>query len=474
MNARKLLALCLTATLLIAPLSSCGEEGNDPNEPGSFTLPSEITTDPVLVADGSEQAEAAEAIFSGVVEAGEEELSVAPYKNGVTLLSYTGTAEKLRLPDTVGGKPLLAISDAALRDAANLTVLVLPDSIVSIGEGILSGCTALSALQTPLMGKSVTDKQYLGYLFGADSYRNNPRDVPVSLKHIRLTQSADTLPAYALYDCNDLVTVSLPKTLRVIEKFAFYRCTRLELLIGADAVTEFGEYALANCSSLFRLDFGAGLVKCGLGMLEGCSALESLTLPFVGETTEENTYLGYLFGAKSPDFAKGYYPAKLSRVTLTAPCKGLGNYAFYECESLREIVLPEGIETIGVRAFYGCHSLWSVKLPHTLRVLRENAFFGCKSLLSVSFGEGLEKMGINCFYDCIRLEELTLPEHLRTIPASAFAGCVSLQAVDLGGVETVGKNAFRGCYSIRLVTAPDSIRFEDGNHALIAILYPEE
>ncbi len=475
MKASKLMATLLAVGLLLSSLAACGE---DPPPDQGFTGTVEpldpVDTAPVEVPNGKEELEAAANAFSALTTATEADVETSSSGSGITILSYKGSAEKLLIPSTLGGKTVLGIADGAFRDNKNLRVLVLPATLTALGEGILSGCDALTALETPLIGKTAKDAQYLGYLFGADSYRNNPRDVPTTLKHLRLTQAHDTLPAYALYECNDLVTVELPSTLKKVEKFAFYGCTRLSVLKGSETVTSFGEYALADCSSLTHLDCGTGLASMGLGVLQGCKKLTSLTLPFIGETSEKNPYLGYLFGAESPDFSKGFYPAALSRVELLAGCTSLGNYTFFECETLREVVLPEGLLKIGVRAFYGCTALWSVKLPHTLRSVRENAFYGCESLLSVEFGTGLEELGINCFYDCIRLSAVKLPATLKSLPASAFAGCASLSAVDLGGVKSIGKNAFRHCHSIKTVAAAEGIEIDDGNAAITAILYPED
>jgi hypothetical protein len=59
--------------------------------------------------------------------------------------------------------------------------------------------------------------------------------------------------------------------------------------------------------------------------------------------------------------------------------------------------------------------------------------------------------------------ELSLPQSLKALPASAFAECVSLKTVSLGGVQSVGANAFYHCVRLEQMTANGEVDFEKGN-----------
>ena len=249
-----------------------------------------------------------------------------------------------------------------------------------------------------------------------------------------------------------------------------YNCASAKQIDGLERVTTFGDRALMDCSSLQIVTLSDSLEKVGFGTFEGCKSIRALTLPFVGGSKTENTYLGYIFGAAQPDFAKGFYPANLARVTVTQAAQTLGNYAFFECDSLKEINLSEGLTSIGVRAFYGCTSLWSIKLPNSVTAIRELAFANCDALTTIQFGSGLTEIGINAFYNCDSLAEVALPASLKSLPASCFAGCISLTKVDLGGVTNVGAQAFRHCNAITSVTAGGKVTFEEGNDCVKSLL----
>ena len=223
---------------------------------------------------------------------------------------------------------------------------------------------------------------------------------------------------------------------------------------------------------MISLHFGEFLTNFGISALEGCSSLRELTVPFVGGSQTENGYLAYIFGASAPDFAAGFYPRNLTRVEVSGPCTALQNYAFFECDTLAYVELPEELTSIGVRAFNGCTNLRKVEIPAAVAKIADNAFFGCSNLKEVTFGEGsvLTILGINAFYGCRTLAEIVLPRSLDSLPASCFADCKKLSTIHLGGVSSVGKNAFRNCNSLTYVGAYKDVSFAEGNESASAAL----
>ncbi len=461
MKSKHILSTLLAASLCFS-MVACGEEETTVTD----TADAAVDTSPVEIEQPTHIASWSDKLES-VAVVPETDFTFTLDTKGATLVEYHGSAVDVRVPATVEGKPVVKIGDEAFRDQDKLKTLILPDSVTVFGENVLTGCTSLEALSTPL--DAMEDNAHLGYLFGADTFENNSRDVPATLKFLRIGGTPEALPAYALYDCNDLVALQLPESLVSIEKFAMAKCDSLEEVALPAGLTSIGEYAFSTCMSLSTLTLGKEIKTVGFAALYECRGLRELTLPFVGETEEKNSYLGYLFGAEYPDHAKGLYPTRLSRVNVTN-AKTLGNYAFFECVTLKEVTLPKGLETVGVRAFYGCSKLWSVDLPDGTKTIREAAFTGCDNLISVDFGKSLTSIGINAFYGCDSLKSITLPQSLGALPASAFADCKSLERVDLGGVTEVGAQAFRNCSAVKEVKAKEGISFGDGNHTVSEIL----
>ena len=473
MNAKKILILLLALCLLAASICACGNKNKKPNEPEA-TTDAPVDTSPVEIEDvGVDFWIENNAGFSLATEGTAEDFAFEITNGTVTILSYKGTNEHLILPTEIDGMPVTAIADGAFAENVTLKTLIIPESITTIGTGILARCEALHSLQTPLMGADKESTQYLGYLFGAETHEDNARDIPASLKCLRLTGEWQSLPAYSLFDCNDLICLSLPKNVTVLEKFAIFNGASLRQIDGLENITVFGDRALMNCSDLQTVTISDAAESIGFGAFEGCNSIRAMTLPFVGYSRTENTYLAYIFGASNPDFSRGFYPKDLAKITLTSACQTLGNYAFFECETLKEVTLAEGLESIGVRAFYGCIRLWSVKIPDSVTSIRELAFANCDALTSIDFGASLSVLGVNAFYNCDSLTAVSLPTSLKKIPASCFAGCSSLESVNLGGVTEVGGQAFRHCDAIKSVTGVANVAFAEGNDAAKSVFQPK-
>ena len=54
--------------------------------------------------------------------------------------------------------------------------------------------------------------------------------------------------------------------------------------------------------------------------------------------------------------------------------------AFFNCLSLKNITIPQGVTSIDKFAFYGCEALRNVNIPQGITVIRHYTFADCKSL----------------------------------------------------------------------------------------------
>ena len=55
----------------------------------------------------------------------------------------------------------------------------------------------------------------------------------------------------------------------------------------------------------------------------------------------------------------------------------IGDRAFFRCESLTDIVIPDSVTSIGDRAFTNCRSLSEVVIPDSVTSIGDRAFYGC-------------------------------------------------------------------------------------------------
>ena len=68
------------------------------------------------------------------------------------------------------------------------------------------------------------------------------------------------------------------------------------------------------------------------------------------------------------------------------PVREIGERAFYWCDALANVTLPDGLTSIGDYAFYWCNALTSVTLPDGLTSIGANPFRGCDSPAKIDVG----------------------------------------------------------------------------------------
>lgn len=101
---------------------------------------------------------------------------------------------------------------------------------------------------------------------------------------------------------------------------------------------------------------------------------------------------------------------------------GIGNSAFYDCENLKEVLLPESITSIGSNAFESCYNLEQVNLPASISYLGECAFENCRKLSSVIIPTSLTKLTSGLFRYCYDLKKIVIPANIQSIGSDTFSG----------------------------------------------------
>ena len=163
----------------------------------------------------------------------------------------------------------------------------------------------------------------------------------------------------------------------------------------------------------------------------------------------------------------------------------IGEYAFWSCENITTVVLPEGVTYIGQWAFVWCKSLKSLEIPESVTNIGTYAFQDCNGTnfiihntnmqygdafnscqnYTVTIPEGVKSIGENAFYNCEGMAAVELPSTLESIGNSAFHYCKGLTEVNIpASVTSIGENAFESCGNLTSIQIPDDLS-EIGNHA---------
>ena len=182
--------------------------------------------------------------------------------------------------------------------------------------------------------------------------------------------------------------------------------------------------------------------------------------------------------------------SEIKSVFIPSSIKTIGNDAFYYCEYLESVRLPEGLVTIGERAFART-AIKSIKIPKTVESIGASVLEGTY-LEAIDVADGnanytdagnclIEKatktliagtlasviptdgsvtvIGNDAFADLLELMNIVIPDGVTRIGDFAFGGCMSLSSINIPeGVVEIGEGAFIGCSGIEALTLPSTLK----------------
>lgn len=153
---------------------------------------------------------------------------------------------------------------------------------------------------------------------------------------------------------------------------------------------------------------------------------------------------------------------KLEKVELPNSIKYIDADAFANCRSLKEISIPEGITRLKYSTFANCRALEKINLPHSLKTIDRQVFQNCASLKEITLPTGMTSIEELTFDKCKSLKEIVIPEGVEVIKRGAFQDCTSLEKVVLPStLKDIKMDAFSGCSNLKDVVIPESVSYVD-------------
>ncbi|MBQ3444607.1 MAG: leucine-rich repeat domain-containing protein [Selenomonadaceae bacterium] len=98
-------------------------------------------------------------------------------------------------------------------------------------------------------------------------------------------------------------------------------------------------------------------------------------------------------------------------------------------ESIKEIIISDGITFIGTFDFVGCTNLVAVKIPDSVTTIGIKAFSQCESLTSVTIPNSVTSIGNFAFSFCTNLRKITIPDSVTSIGIEVFGWCTRLKEI---------------------------------------------
>ena len=172
--------------------------------------------------------------------------------------------------------------------------------------------------------------------------------------------------------------------------------TKRGVLTFNNEITSIGNWAFAECEGLETIYIPDSVTWIGNHCFGECYNLHA----FYGKYASADNRCLIING-----MLVAFAQAGLTEYTIPSGVTTITNGAFYLCESLRNITIPEGVISTGYTAFHGS-GIEKVVLP-----------------------ESLTSIGYSTFGYCMNLKEVVIPSNVTTVAEGAFYGCNSLKKV---------------------------------------------
>ena len=418
--------------------------------------------------------------------------------------------KELVIPNTI-----TSIGDNQFVGFSNLEKIMIPDSVISIGNYAFA-YTTVNILEIPnsivQWGKEIFRDGFIvtTYYDGTlddwckisfnDSSSNPVSRGLVYINYERLIFMKDSNNQYY-----EITEIEIPNTITKVGDYQFSGFSNVIDVVILNSATSIGTYAFSGCSSLESVEIPNSVTSIGSSAFYYCSSLESIVIPSsvtsIGEeafyrcSSLENVY----YNGTLEDWCKIEFGNIYSNPMYYAENFYMknSNNEYYEITSMTEIEIPNTVINIGGYQFCGFDNITSVVIPESVTGIGKNAFSDCDSLENVYYNGTIEdwcnikfsdydsnpmyyaehfymKDSNNEYYE---VTELVIPNTLTSIEYQFYSFDNIVRVVLSNSVISIEEDAFEDCKSLESVyyngTLEEWCKIEFGNRYSNPMYYAE-
>lgn len=386
---------------------------------------------------------------------------------GSTLVKYRGTEERVTIPDTVEvvgesafennqkvqfvvipksvkrldayvfwgcnnleevvlGKGLTAVDEYSFAGCTGLKQITIPENIQSIDAQAFAGCVNLTDIYIPATVTGIAEDAFLN----CDNVTIHADEGSVAAQFSqKLAEQKNRDPLVTAAPVQTPTAVSRPDTQATTEPVSTTTPAPVATPVPGNVL---GSTIVVGNHALVMVHPGEEKVQQGY------------TEPEAGqETGEEQDITAETENGKIPEWMY-YRNQSVSAVTIPEGTTEIGRFAFSR-SSLRTVTIPEGVTVIDYAAFYHCDNLDNVILPDTVNTV------GAKAFTHTGWMDDFEENSMDDFLisgDILvaykgNLPEVVIPDGVRVIAEEAFRNHTELKKVHLpASVTDIGNDAF--------------------------------
>ncbi len=378
-------------------------------------------------------------------EASAEDITYTIEDGKAVISGYTGALDTFVIPETINGLP--TVLRAGNRDASTKIITpglnlpntvksaVIPKTMESVSQFAMYGYTNLESVILQEGIKSLAQGAFC----------------KTGLKQIFIPKSVESLGVQNFANCVNLecATIAQGTKLKALPGGTFGYTTSLKHIEIPEGITEIGRQEFYK-SGLVEAKIPDSVEIIKAAAFAECSNLKSVRIGSSVKTIEE-----WAFGGNSAETAP-----KIKEIIIPDSVETIGKSVFYNCTSLKSVQLGNSVKSIGKFLFRNCSALESIVIPDSVEILEDQCFYNCTSLKSVQLGNSVKSIGEYSFRGASSLQSIIIPDSVETIKAVAFCLCTSLESVKLpsnANFTVIDEGVFMGCSALKNVDIPDNI-----------------
>lgn len=362
--------------------------------------------------------------------------------NGVTYIDTWAFAHCYNLSNITLSNSLTKIKEDAFIYCYGLTSITIPSSVTKIEANAFRECYRLveiynlsSHITVTKKGEDYTNIGY--YAWDVHTSKDAKSKLWADENGYIFYEDGDT--CYLMRYTGSESELTLPPNCNgknyIIYSGAFAYRDSLTSITIPDGVTSIYDSAFKKCTNLTSVTIPSSVEHIGYDAFSDCHKLVCTSVDNASKVwADENGYIFYEYGDTC--YLMGYKGNEIDLI-LPANCNGknyaIYQYAFYECTTLRSVIIPEGVTGIGKYAFYECRNLMSIVTPDSITNIEEYAFQYCSALISFKIPNGVTNIERSTFSDCYGLQNVIIPQSIDSIGYVTFGWCYALKSITFEG-----------------------------------------
>ena len=284
------------------------------------------------------------------------------------------------------------------------------------------------------------------------------------------------------FNCDELNSIVIPNTVKEIEKMAFYKCPNLTSVVMSNSLTTIGKEAFYGCKNLSEIEIPNSVTDIDDYAFTACYRLSKIVVKEDNRVYDSRDNCNAIIETNTNTLITGCKNTKIPNSVKT-----IDDYAFYNCNDLVKITIPNSVTSIGIAVFddtdwydnqpdgilyldncclgyKGEKPSGALNIKTGTRLISDHAFGYCDELTTISIPSSVKFIGPNAFnstgwYDNQSNGILYLDNCCLGYKGESPSGTLNIKS----GTRLISDNAFDGCYELTSVSMPNTLKYIGNN-----------